>query len=146
MPDGDTSAYKVVRPGDFVISLRSFEGGLEFSAITGLVSPAYTVLRPKTEVVSDYYRQFFKSRSFIGRLDKLIFGIRDGKQIAFRDFGDMPIPVPSLDEQRAQASAMGLFDEEMYLDRRRIEALTRQKRGLMQKLLTGEWRVQIGSS
>lgn len=141
MPDGDTSTYKVVRPGDFVISLRSFEGGLEYSSIIGLVSPAYTVLRSTTDLVGDYYRHFFKSRSFIGRLDKLIFGIRDGKQIAFRDFGDMYIPAPPVAEQEAQARALGSLEADLALEDERIAALTRQKRGLMQKLLTGEWRV-----
>jgi len=143
MPDGDTSSYKVVRPGDFVISLRSFEGGLEHSSITGLVSPAYTVLRPKAEIDGHYYRTFFKSRSFIGRLDKLIFGIRDGKQIAFRDFGDMYIPAPPLEEQRAHAASVLLLEADINLEKQRIDALMRQKRGLMQKLLTGEWRVKV---
>ena len=132
MPDGDTSAYKVVRPGDFVISLRSFEGGLEHSVITGLVSPAYTVLRPKGEFDGHYYRTFFKSRSFIGRLDKLIFGIRD--------FGDMYIPAPPLEEQQKHAASVLLLEADISL-KQRIGALMRQKRGLMQKLLTGEWRV-----
>ena len=141
MPDGDTSTYKVVRPGDFVISLRSFEGGLEYSSIIGLVSPAYTVLRPTTDLIGDYYRHFFKSRSFVGRLDKLIFGIRDGKQIAFRDFGDMYIPAPPVAEQEAHARALGSLEADLALEDERIAALTRQKRGLMQKLLTGEWRV-----
>lgn len=141
MPDGDTSTYKVARPGDFVISLRSFEGGLEYSSIIGLVSPAYTVLRPTTDLIGDYYRHFFKSRSFIARLDKLIFGIRDGKQIAFRDFGDMYIPAPPVAEQEAQTRALGSLEADLALEDERIEALTRQKRGLMQKLLTGEWRV-----
>lgn len=143
MPDGDTSTYKVVRPGDFVISLRSFEGGLEYSSIIGLVSPAYTVLRPTTDLIGDYYRHFFKSRSFIGRLDKLIFGIRDGKQIAFRDFGDMYIPAPPVAEQEAQARALGSLEADLALEDERIAALARQKRGLMQKLLTGAWRVKL---
>jgi len=141
MPDGDTSTYKVVRSGDFVISLRSFEGGIEYCSIIGLVSPAYTVLRPTTDLIGDYYRHFFKSRSFIGRLDKLIFGIRDGKQIAFRDFGDMYIPAPPVAEQEAQARALGSLEADLALEDERIAALNRQKRGLMQKLLTGEWRV-----
>lgn len=141
MPEGDTSTYKVVRPGDFVISLRSFEGGLEYSDITGLVSPAYTVLRARTELVGTYYRHFFKSRSFIGRLDKLIFGIRDGKQIAFRDFGDMQVPAPPLEDQHKNAEVLTHLERDTALSTKHIDLLTRQKRGLMQKLLTGEWRV-----
>ena len=143
MPEGDTSAYKVVRPGDFVISLRSFEGGLEYSNVLGLVSPAYTVLRARTEIAGAYYRHFFKSKSFIARLDKLIFGIRDGKQIAFRDFGDMLIPTPPLEDQRKHAAALDLIEQELTLEASRIEVIKRQKRGLMQKLLTGEWRVKV---
>ncbi len=143
MPDGDTDGYKVVRDGDFVISLRSFEGGLEYSRVTGLVSPAYTVLRPNGgDYVGEYYRHYFKSRSFIGRLDRLIFGIRDGKQIAFRDFGDMKIPNPPKDEQASAANILGFAERQMELAAQEALALKRQKRGLMQKLLTGEWRVK----
>jgi len=142
MPDGDTSTYKVVRPGDFVISLRSFDGGLEYSNVLGLVSPAHTVLRPVRDLHSEYYRHFFKSRSFIGRLDKLIFGIRDGKQIAFRDFGDMRIPYPRIDVQRAEAEVLNNARVLLDLNQKRKQAVEQQKRGLMQKLLTGEWRVR----
>lgn len=143
MPEGDISSYKVVRPGDFVISLRSFEGGLEYSNVTGLVSPAYTVLRPKCEIESAYYRHFFKSRSFVSRLDKLIFGIRDGKQIAFRDFGHMLIPNSPLLNQRRQAALLDASEVLVVTNKHRKKALEHQKRGLMQKLLTGEWRVGV---
>ena len=144
MPDGDVDGYKVVRSGDFVISLRSFEGGLEFSRVTGLVSPAYTVLRPNGgDYVGDYYRHYFKSRSFIGRIDRLIFGIRDGKQISFRDFGDMRIPNPIEDEQAKAAAVLGLAERQIQLAEQEAVHLRMQKRGLMQKLLTGEWRVDV---
>jgi type I restriction enzyme S subunit len=143
MPDGDTSNYKVVRPDDFVISLRSFEGGLEYSNVLGLVSPAYTVLRKIREINTDYYRHFFKSRSFIGRLDKMIFGIRDGKQIAFRDFGDMRIPSPRMDVQLNEAEILNDAKHQLELNRQRKQILEKQKRGLMQRLLTGEWRVKL---
>jgi type I restriction enzyme S subunit len=143
MPDGDTSTYKVVRPGDFVISLRSFEGGLEYSEVLGLVSPAYTVLRPIRKIDTEYYRHFFKSRSFVGRLDKMIFGIRDGKQIAFRDFGDMRIPSPSIDNQVRRSRLLGTTSEIVRANLRRKQALERQRRGLTQKLLTGEWLVKV---
>jgi type I restriction enzyme S subunit len=141
MPDGDTSTYKVVRPGDFVISLRSFEGGLEYSNVLGLVSPAYTVLRPMRSICAGYYRHFFKSRSFVGRLDKMIFGIRDGKQIAFRDFGDMFIPHPRIQDQKRHEEILNTATQLVEGNLRKKRALESQKRGLMQKLLTGEWRL-----
>jgi type I restriction enzyme S subunit len=141
MPEGDISSYKVIRPGDFVISLRSFEGGLEYSEIDGLVSPAYTVLRPKVGIDSNYYRHFFKSSSFVDRLDRLIFGIRDGKQISFRDFGDLRIPNPRISDQLRVARALESAISEVKLTIKNIELLERQKRGLMRKLLTGEWRL-----
>lgn len=141
MPEGDTSSYKAVEPGDFIISLRSFEGGLELAEIAGLVSPAYTVLRPTIPIEERYYKHFFKSGPFIARLDSMIFGIRDGKQISFRDMGDLRIPFPSIDEQRSVADALDALQEEVGLVRKEREALQRQKRGLMQKLLSGKWRV-----
>ena len=141
MPEGDISTYKVVRPGDFIISLRSFEGGLEYSEVEGLVSPAYTVLRSKAELVPDYYRHFFKSTSFIGRLDRLIFGIRDGKQIAFRDFGDMKIPCPAIEKQQLASVLLNVANRDANLSRRLFHHLCRQKRSLIQKLLIGKWRL-----
>ncbi|MBV5330419.1 MAG: restriction endonuclease subunit S [Chlorobium sp.] len=63
-PDGTTEAYKRIKCGDFAISLRSFQGGIEYSNYQGLISPAYTVLRPKMEINIDFYRLFFKSYLF----------------------------------------------------------------------------------
>jgi type I restriction enzyme S subunit len=143
MPEGDGSTYKVARPGDFIISLRSFEGGLEYCDVEGLVSPAYTVLRPKVPIDNPYYRHYFKSRSFVRRLDGLVFGIRDGKQIAFRDFGGMAIPAPSSENQKQVADILNTAQRDCELVRQLVGKLERQKRGLMQKLLTGEWRVPV---
>src|SRR5206468_1731168 len=81
MESSNTTGFKVVRKGDFVISLRSFEGGLEFSPYEGLVSPAYTVLRPTQWVVPGYFRHYLKSKHFLKRLAVAVIGIRDGKQI-----------------------------------------------------------------
>ena len=100
MPEGSTSGYKLVEPGDFVISLRSFEGGLEYSKFKGLVSPAYTVLASKKPIVDDFYRHYFKSTEFIGRLAIAVIGIRDGKQISYEDFAFLRLPYPSNSEQK----------------------------------------------
>jgi type I restriction enzyme S subunit len=140
MPEGDISAYKTVEAGDFVISLRSFEGGIEYSTVEGLVSPAYTVLRAAAEIEPNYYRLLFKSRSFIGRLDRIIFGIRDGKQISFGDFSELILPYPSPADQRAAVEVLSAATTDVLASKRHRDAIQRQKRGLMQKLLTGEWR------
>jgi type I restriction enzyme S subunit len=146
MPEGGNDAYKAVRPGDFIISLRSFEGGLELSQIEGLVSPAYTVIRSNQLINASYYSAYFKSRSFIGRVDAMVYGIRDGKQISFRDFGDMLLPNPPLDKQARDAKIFDAARAEVELLAQQIDALKTQKRGLMQKLLTGEWRVEVTTS
>ena len=83
-PSGDTSDYKLVKPGDFIISLRSSEGGFEYSEVTGLVSPVYTVLRPKFEIDTVFYKYLFKTHNFIVELNRFIKGIRDGKNINYR--------------------------------------------------------------
>jgi type I restriction-modification system DNA methylase subunit len=98
-PSDDTSGFKLVTIGDFVISLRSFQGGLEFSEYEGLVSPAYTVLKKKKEIDTNFYKFLFKSTAFISALQTLISGIRDGKSIKYKDFGEMYIPYPTLTEQ-----------------------------------------------
>lgn len=62
------SSYKKVEKGNFVISLRSFQGGIEYSDYTGIVSTAYTVLKSIEKISDEYYKQFFKSTDYINRL------------------------------------------------------------------------------
>ena len=92
-PEGDLSTYKLVEPGDFVISLRSFEGGFEFSDKRGIVSNAYTVLKPKITIDEIFYKYLFKSKNFITELNRNITGIRDGKNINFDDIKHIQIPI-----------------------------------------------------
>lgn len=100
-PEGTLDGYKRIMPGDFAISLRSFQGGIEYSEYQGIISPAYTVLRPKIEMNHDFYRLFFKSSIFIDKyLNLAVIGIRDGKQISIPDFLSIGIPYPELKEQR----------------------------------------------
>jgi type I restriction enzyme S subunit len=143
-PDGTTSNYKRIKCGDFAISLRSFQGGIEYSNYQGIISPAYTVLRPKMEINSDFYRLFFKSYIFIEKyLNLAVIGIRDGKQISIPDFMNIKIPVPLLEEQKIIAEALIVAQQEIALLKQLAEKYKTQKRGLMQKLLTGEWRVRL---
>lgn len=136
----DTSSlvnYKKVRKGNFVISLRSFQGGIEYSTYTGLVSPAYTVLDPKKDISDEYYKHFFKSTDYINRLNVAVYGIRDGKQISYEDFGRIRIPYPPVDEQNAIATVFATSDREIDLLQQDIEQEKQKKKALMQLLLTG---------
>ena len=141
MPKGDLSSFKLVNAGDFVISLRSFEGGLEYSKYRGIVSPAYTVLNKKIDISDVFYKVYFKSYDFIQRLAVAVIGIRDGKQISYSDFCYIKIPYPSLQEQNAIANVFVSCDDEILLAKQKLNHFQQQKKGLMQVLLTGKKRV-----
>lgn len=143
MPNGDLSSFKLVNVGDFVISLRSFEGGLEYSEYRGIVSPAYTVLKKKTDINDVFYKVYFKSNDFIQRLAVAVIGIRDGKQISYLDFCYIKIPYPSLQEQNAIANVFVSCNNEISLAKEKLNSFQQQKKGLMQVLLTGKKRVAL---
>ncbi|GAB1418379.1 restriction endonuclease subunit S [Bacteroidales bacterium] len=141
MPTTGTEGFKLVEIGDFVISLRSFQGGLEYSYYRGLVSPAYTVLKPKKPINEEFYKHYFKSYYFIGHLAIAVIGIRDGKQISYDDFCTVKIPYTSIEEQTAIAQVLQAADKEISLLKAKAEKLREQKKGLMQVLLTGKKRL-----
>ena len=134
-------SYKQVNTGDFVISLRSFQGGIEYSDYEGLISPAYTVLKNKIDIDAAFYKELFKSVNFIRRLNSVIYGIRDGKQIGYDDFSTLKLPYPPQEEQRTIAKVFKVANDEMTLLQSEINQLKNQKKGLMQLLLTGKVRV-----
>ena len=135
--------YKKVSKGNFVISLRSFQGGIEYSTYTGLVSPAYTVLSSRKEISDEYYKQFFKSTDYINRLNVAVYGIRDGKQVSYEEFGRIRIPYPPIKEQATIAEVLSAADREIELLRQNIEQEKQKKKALMQLLLTGIVRVKV---
>jgi len=143
MPEGTTTGYKLVESGDFVISLRSFQGGLEYSYYRGIVSPAYIVLKPIKKIDDEFYKQYYKSYEFIGRLATAVIGIRDGKQISYDDYCLVKIPFPSFNEQTAIANVLQIADKEIQLLKTKVEKLKEQKKGLMQVLLTGKKRLTV---
>lgn len=143
MPKGELTSYKLVEPGDFIISLRAFEGGIEWSSYRGLVSPAYTVIRMRDGDDARFYRHYFKSADFIGRLAVAVIGIRDGKQISYRDFERLKLPRPQPDEQSAIAEILDFAEREIATIRLKVGAIRAEKRALMQQLLTGKRRVRV---
>lgn len=96
----DFDKQKLVKVGDFVISLRSFEGGIEYAYYQGIISAAYTILTPLKPEYSEYYKYLFKSFPFIQLLQTCVTGIREGQNINYPSLSKNSLPIPPLDEQK----------------------------------------------
>lgn len=133
--DKSVAGYKVVEVDDFIISLRSFQGGIEYSRYKGLCSPAYIVLRKKSkDLSSDFYRIYFKSFNYIQALNKNLEGIRDGKMISYQQFSEIKLPKPSPAEQEKIAECLTEMDNLISAQAQKVDALKEKKKGLMQQL------------
>ena len=116
------SGYKVVRPGEYVIHLRSFQGGFAFSDTTGICSPAYTILHPKEVLSYSFLREYFMSRKFIDSLRLVTYGIRDGKSISIEEWMKLKTYIPkSLKEQERIKEFLGLIDKRLTIQNKVIE-------------------------
>ena len=135
------SNYKLVKKGCFVISLMSFQSGFEYSDYEGIISPAYTVLKPKIEMAHYFYKYYFKSFKFIKDLRPYAEGIRHGKQIKFKACKDILVPYPSIEEQEKIGGYLSLLDAEIDNLKKQKELIKEMKRGAMQKLLSGKVRL-----
>lgn len=132
--DKSVESYKVVEIGEFIISLRSFQGGIEYSNYKGICSPAYIILRKKNNVVDDFFKHYFKTKLFIQDLNKNIEGIRDGKMVSYKQFSELLLPFPFPDEQQKIADCLSSLDELITVQSQKLEALKVHKKGLMQQL------------
>ncbi|XDF76655.1 restriction endonuclease subunit S [Aliivibrio fischeri] len=140
---GSIAGYKVVEIGDFIISLRSFQGGIEYSKYKGICSPAYVILYPKIEVSDNFYKYHLKSFSFIQAMKSRLEGIRDGKIISYKYFSEIKLPQPSLKEQEKIASVLTAADKDIELLEAKLLHFKQEKKALMQQLLTGKRRVKV---
>ena len=93
------NTYKIVRAGDYVIHLRSFQGGFAFSDKQGVCSPAYTILRPNSLLEHGYLSYYFTSQRFIKSLIIVTYGIRDGRSINVEEWLNMKVVIPSKEHQ-----------------------------------------------
>ena len=137
------ASYKRVLPGQFVIHLRSFQGGFAHSTIEGITSPAYTVFgfsEPENHD-SEYWKYVFTSKSFIQRLETVTYGIRDGRSISYDEFLTLGFVYPSKTEQTVIARYLDKLSDLITLHQRKLEEMKKQKKALMQLLLTGIVRV-----
>lgn len=138
---GSLSNYKMVRKDDFIVHLRSFEGGLEKANSDGIISPAYHTFHGDNTDTRFYY-PFFRSWRFIDVLLKPhVYGIRDGKSIDIDGMKTIDIPVPSYEEQKTIGGFIELLDNLIALHQRKRDEEVRKKQALMLLLLTGIVRV-----
>jgi type I restriction enzyme, S subunit len=126
--------YKVVQVGDYIISLRSFQGGIEYSNYKGICSPAYIVLRPILKIDRIFFKYFFKTDNYIQALNKTLEGIRDGKMISYKYFSEVKLPLPTISEQAKIANFISAIDEEISRINSQIDRIETWKNGVLQKI------------
>ncbi len=130
------NTYKKVSPGQFVIHLRSFQGGFAYSEIEGITSPAYTVIdfKNKESYYPTFWRSILTSTTFIKKLETVTYGIRDGRSISFKDFSTLKFNVPKYNEQIKIGTFFNNLDDAIALHQRKLELLKEQKTGFLQKM------------
>lgn len=141
----DFDKLKLVKVGDFVISLRSFEGGIEYAYYQGIISAAYTILYPKEIEFSEYYKHLFKSFNFIQLLQTCVTGIREGQNINYPFLSKHLIPIPPIEEQQAIVEYIEkknkAIDDMIANLRAEIDFLTEYKQRLIADAVTGQIKI-----
>ena len=128
------SSYKLVNEGDFIVHLRSFEGGLERATTTGIISPAYHTFHGEG-TDSRFYYQYFRSSRFINvDLKPHVYGIRDGRSIDIDGMKTIEIPWTSLEEQRTIGTYIDTIDTLITFYKRKSEKLKNIKKALLDKM------------
>ena len=128
------STYKIVKNGDYVIHLRSFQGGFAFSEKTGICSPAYTVLRPNNLLVYGYLSNYFTSRDFVKSLIIVTYGIRDGRSINVDEWLDMKVIIPSKERQTHIVNVIGSIENKIKNEETYSNCLLNQKQYLLRQM------------
>ena len=128
------NTYKIVRNGDYVIHLRSFQGGFAFSDIVGVCSPAYTIMRPKDLLECGYLSYYFTSRQFIKSLVIVTYGIRDGRSINVDEWFDMKIVIPTKEQQRHIVRTIKVFENKIENEEIYASCLLKQKQHLLRQM------------
>lgn len=141
----DKSNYLRICPGDIGYNtMRMWQGVSALSSLEGIVSPAYTICTPKKGVDGEFMAHLFKLPQTIHKFYRFSQGLTsDTWNLKFHHFKEIKVSIPKIEEQQRIASLLNACNEEIGLVKKQAEAFRRQKRGLMQKLLTGQWRVRL---
>ena len=128
------NTYKIVKKGDYVIHLRSFQGGFAFSDKLGVCSPAYTILRPNSILEYGYLSNYFTSQRFIKSLVLVTYGIRDGRSINVDEWLRMKITIPPKEHQQYIVKVIGTFERKIEDEEAYAAQLSIQKQYLLRQM------------
>lgn len=126
--------YKIVRPNQYVIHLRSFQGGFAYSEKTGVCSPAYTILVPNEKLSTAFLKYYFTSKKFIDSLRIVTYGIRDGRSISVEEFLQLKVAIPDVAHQQHIVHVMQLWEEKIKTEEEYLSKLQQQKKYLLSSM------------
>lgn len=126
--------YKIVRPNQYVIHLRSFQGGFAYSEKTGVCSPAYTILVPNEKLSTAFLKYYFTSKKFIDSLRIVTYGIRDGRSISVEEFLQLKVAIPDIAHQQHIVQVMQLWEEKIRTEEEYLFKLQQQKKYLLSSM------------
>ena len=136
----DLNTFKTVHKNDYVISLRSFQGGFEMSEYEGVCSPAYQVFYSTKPCCNYFFKYMFKSYGFVSQINAFTLGIREGKNIQYEDFSLMKLPLPTIQEQQSIATYLDQkcseIDELITLQEEMITKLQSYKQSVITEAVT----------
>jgi len=141
----DKSKYRRICKGDIGYNtMRMWQGRSALSTLEGIVSPAYTILKPKKHTHSLFFSYLFRTPKLINAFYRNSQGlVEDTLNCKFHDFAIIKVHLPEKDEQVAIANVLSVVDQELKIMKDKLGKLKEQKRGLMQVLLTGKKRIKI---
>lgn len=144
----DFSILKHVEPNDFVISMRSFQGGLEYSELSGSISSAYVMLIPNNSLVyPPFYRWFFKSSKYINAIQSTTNLVRDGQAMRYANFIKVPLFIIPLEEQKKIAAYLNEkianIDDVINKKNSQLSKLEEYKNSLIYEYVTGKKEVPV---
>ena len=139
----DKSRYKRIAPGDIGYNtMRMWQGVSAISSLEGIISPAYTVCIPNKGIDAWFMGYLFKFQPVAHLFRRYSQGlVNDTLNLKYYNFAKIKVRIPGFDDQRQIREVFFTVDEEIETLETKLKALEKQKRGLMQKLLTGEVRV-----
>ncbi len=130
--ESSINTYKIIHAGDYVVHLRSFQGGFAFSELNGICSPAYIILRPNGEILSyGFLRYYFVSKIFVNSLRLVTYGIRDGRSINVEEWLDMSIRIPKKAIQEQILNTIQSIDNKLSNENQYMDSLLKQRRFLL---------------